>query len=61
MGAFEHALKYAKEREQFGKPIASIAVNPGPISQNISVNLTACQCMMYQLSQLNLLMLKPHC
>jgi len=51
MGAYEHALKYAKEREQFGKPIASFQLIQELLAKMLG-NLTACQCMMYQLGQI---------
>ena len=34
MGAFEHALKYAQERLQFGKPIALVPDGSGPPRQD---------------------------
>src|SRR3954451_14160818 len=44
MGAYEHALKYAQERLQFGKPIASFQAIQDLLAKMIS-NITACQCM----------------
>ena len=51
MGAYECALKYAKERKQFGKPIASFQLIQDLLAKMLA-NVTACQCMMFQLSQL---------
>jgi len=51
MGAYEHALKYAKEREQFGKPIAGFQLIQDLLVKMLA-NVTACQCMMFQLSQI---------
>ncbi len=51
MGAYEHALAYTQQREQFGKPIASFQ-----LIQNLLVkmlgNITASLCMIVRLSQL---------
>lgn len=55
MGAYELALKYAKEREQFGKPIASFQLIQDLLVKILG-NLTACQCMMLQLSKLDFTM-----
>ena len=43
MGAYEHALKYAQERLQFGRPIASFQMIQDLLARMIS-NITACQC-----------------
>ena len=51
MGAYEHTLKYAKEREQFGKPIASFQLIQELLAKMLG-NVTACQCMMYQLGRI---------
>ena len=51
MGAYEHALKYAKERKQFGKPIASFQLIQDLLAKMLA-NVTACQCMMFQLAQI---------
>lgn len=52
MGAFEHALAYAKERQQFGKPIASFQLVQDLLARMLA-NVTACQTMMLRLSQLD--------
>jgi glutaryl-CoA dehydrogenase len=52
MGAFEHALAYAKERTQFGKPIASFQMIQDLLARMLA-NVTACQSMMLRLSQLD--------
>jgi glutaryl-CoA dehydrogenase len=51
MGAYEHALKYAQERLQFGKPIASFQMIQDLLAKMIS-NITACQCMVTRMAQL---------
>jgi alkylation response protein AidB-like acyl-CoA dehydrogenase len=52
MGAFEAALKYAQERLQFGKPIASFQMVQDLLAKMLA-NLTACQCLMLRLAQLD--------
>src|SRR5258708_543899 len=52
MGAFEATLKYAQERKQFGKPIASFQMIQDLLSKMLA-NLTACQCLMLRLAQLD--------
>jgi glutaryl-CoA dehydrogenase len=51
LGAYEHALKYAKERKQFGKPIASFQLIQDLLVKMLS-NVVASQCMMLQLGKL---------
>ena len=51
MGAFEATLKYAQERLQFGKPIASFQMVQDLLARMIS-NITACQCMVARMAQL---------
>lgn len=50
-GAYESALKYTKEREQFGRPIASFQLIQNHLVEMLS-NLTAMQTMVYRLSEL---------
>src|SRR5229473_1776303 len=52
MGAFEHTLKYAQERLQFGKPIASFQMVQDLLAKMLA-NVTACQCLMLRLAQLD--------
>jgi glutaryl-CoA dehydrogenase len=51
MGAFELAVKYAQERYQFGKPIASFQMMQDLIARMLA-NLTASQSMMLRLAQI---------
>src|ERR1700690_165368 len=51
MGAFEATLKYAQERLQFGKPIASFQMVQDLLAKMLA-NVTACQCLMVRLAQL---------
>jgi len=51
MGAYEHALKYAQERLQFGKPIASFQMVQDLLARMLA-NVTACQCMMVRLAEM---------
>jgi glutaryl-CoA dehydrogenase len=50
-GAFELALKYAKEREQFGKPIASFQLIQQKLVE-MATEVTAMQLICFQLAQL---------
>src|ERR1700704_2913219 len=52
MGAYENALKYAQERLQFGKPIASFQLVQDLLAKMLG-NVTACQCLMGRLAQLD--------
>lgn len=49
--AFEHALKYAKEREQFGKPIAGFQLIQHKLVE-MATEVTLMQGLCYQLEQL---------
>jgi glutaryl-CoA dehydrogenase len=51
MGAYEHSLAYAQQREQFGKPIASFQLVQDHLAKMVG-NITAAQCMVVRLSQL---------
>jgi glutaryl-CoA dehydrogenase len=52
MGAYEHALKYAQERLQFGKPIASFQLVQDLLAKMIA-NITSCQCLVMRMAQLH--------
>jgi alkylation response protein AidB-like acyl-CoA dehydrogenase len=52
MGAYEAALRYAQQRLQFGKPIASFQMVQDLLARMIA-NVTACQCLMVRLAQMN--------
>src|ERR1700742_2369835 len=52
MGAFEATLKYAQERLQFGKPIASFQLVQDLLAKMLA-NVTACQCMVIRTAQLD--------
>jgi glutaryl-CoA dehydrogenase len=52
MGAYEHALKYAQDRMQFGKPIASFQLIQDLLARMLA-NITACQCMVARTAQLH--------
>ena len=51
MGAYEHALAYAQQREQFGKPIAKFQLVQDLLVKMLG-NITASLCMVVRLSQL---------
>jgi glutaryl-CoA dehydrogenase len=51
MGAYEHALRYAQHRIQFGRPIASFQLVQDLLAKMIG-NITASLCMVVRLSQL---------
>jgi glutaryl-CoA dehydrogenase len=51
MGAYEHALRYALSREQFGRPIASFQLIQDHLVSMLG-NVTAMQAMCLRLSQL---------
>ena len=51
MGAYEHALKYAQERLQFGKPIGSFQMIQDLLAKMLA-NITACQGMVVRTAQL---------
>jgi glutaryl-CoA dehydrogenase len=50
-GAYEHALAYAKRRQQFGRPIAGFQLVQDLLVRMLG-NITACECMVVRLSQL---------
>jgi glutaryl-CoA dehydrogenase len=50
-GAYEHALAYAKERQQFGKPIAGFQLVQDLLVRMLA-NITASTCMCARLAQL---------
>src|SRR5262245_31848920 len=51
MGAYEHALKYAQERLQFGKPIGSFQLIQELLAKMLG-NIVACQSMLARSVQL---------
>lgn len=50
-GAYEHALRYARKREQFGRPIAGFQLVQDLLVRMLG-NITASQCMVMRLSQM---------
>ena len=52
MGAYKHALKYAQERLQFGRPIASFQLIQDLLARMLA-NVTASQCMVVRTAQLS--------
>jgi alkylation response protein AidB-like acyl-CoA dehydrogenase len=50
-GAYEHALAYARERQQFGRPIGGFQLVQDQLVKMLS-NITAAECMCLRLSQL---------
>jgi glutaryl-CoA dehydrogenase len=50
-GAYEHALRYAQQRQQFGRPIAQFQLVQDLLVRMLG-NVTASQCMALRLSQL---------
>ncbi|MBV8840837.1 MAG: acyl-CoA dehydrogenase family protein [Alphaproteobacteria bacterium] len=51
LGAYEHALRYACQREQFGRPIARFQLVQDLLARMLG-NVTASQCLVLRLSQL---------
>ena len=49
MGAYEHALTYAQQRLQFGKPIAGFQLIQDQLAKMLG-NVTASQCLMLRLA-----------
>ena len=52
MGAYEHALRYAQERLQFGRPIGSFQLVQDLLARMIA-NVTASQCLVVRTAQLH--------
>jgi len=50
-GAYELALEYAQEREQFGRPIGRFQLVQDLLVRMLG-NITACQCLVMRLSQM---------
>ncbi len=51
MGAYEHALTYAQERLQFGKPIGAFQLVQDLLARMLA-NITASQCMVVRMAHL---------
>jgi len=51
LGAYEHALRYAQTRQQFGRPIGGFQLVQDLLVRMLG-NVTACQAMMLRLGQL---------
>src|SRR5947207_11752583 len=51
VGAYEFSLKYAQEREQFGRPIGRFQLVQDLLVRMLG-NITACQCLALRLSQM---------
>lgn len=51
MGAYDHALAYAKARRQFGRPIAGFQLVQDLLAKMLG-NITASLCMVHRLSQM---------
>ena len=52
MGAYENALRYTQQRQQFGKPIASFQLVQDLLARMLA-NVTASQCMVVRTAQLH--------
>jgi glutaryl-CoA dehydrogenase len=52
MGAYENALLYSQNRQQFGKPIGSFQLIQDLLAKMLA-NITACQCMLLRLADLD--------
>ena len=52
MGAYENALLYAQQRQQFGKPIGSFQLIQDLLAKMLG-NITASQCMLLRLADLD--------
>lgn len=51
LGAYEHALRYAQQRQQFGRPIGTFQMVQDLLVTMLG-NVTASQCMVLRLSQM---------